>query len=500
MKKVLRYFIILLLLLAGLAVIGLLYLFFVPNSSIFGITYIGGQSEVTSQAYEMGQVTGVVINSNGYDIHVVNGTSEDTVSMKVHNNAFGYVLKRNSEPKIDTKLYQGTLTFTVSETTGFAYKNGSYIELRLPNNAESAGIDLTINNSSGTTTIASANTVIDELDFSTSSGSLVLNSGKINGDMTLKMGAGSCTISKAMGLNSNNVTLSQSSGNFQTESEVVLGNFTHLSNTTGNVAVAVCSSYTASLGTAGGHIEIGQVNGLVEIYSSDTHVLIHRQTDGSVNINLTSSGSVTINSLEGSTNGTVAVTTHNGDISVASAQKYLRLDSDSGNIQVTNMFKTVNASTESGNISIAFSEDADSYLTSSQSANRCAIINTVSGDISVLGVDNITLNITGDASANIVMNEVLGENIINATTGGVVVTTPTNLDLPNEQLHKYYLETITQGGSVYIAISGYDPFSGSQWSDAVGYTDPKPSKDQCDHTLSISLISGSIQVINTEVI
>ena len=94
MKNVVKYVTITLLMLLGLCCVGVLYLFFIPNSSIFNITYINHSELSTSKVYAANEVSHVVLNSRAYDIQVVS-TKKENVKVEVFANSFGFVLTKN---------------------------------------------------------------------------------------------------------------------------------------------------------------------------------------------------------------------------------------------------------------------------------------------------------------------------------------------------------------------------------------------------------------------
>ena len=94
MKTFWKYFLITLLLLIGLFCVGVLYLFFFPNSSLFGLTYVRGQEPIDSNTYSTEKITKVVLNSTNFDVNVVE-VSGDKISLKAFSNAYGFGLTKN---------------------------------------------------------------------------------------------------------------------------------------------------------------------------------------------------------------------------------------------------------------------------------------------------------------------------------------------------------------------------------------------------------------------
>ena len=145
MKKFWKYFIITILLLTGLFFVGLLFLFFVPSSSIFGITFISYNDRQISNSYEISKVNSIVLNSRSYDIEI-ESTKSSTITARIENHSLGYVLKKNSNLLLKEDLTNGVLKFTISEPYGAAFKNNSKIKLLIPNAAKDKSLDLSLEN------------------------------------------------------------------------------------------------------------------------------------------------------------------------------------------------------------------------------------------------------------------------------------------------------------------------------------------------------------------
>jgi hypothetical protein len=142
MKKVWKYVIITLLMLLGLCCVGVLYLFFVPNSSLFGITYINNNKKLSSLKYDKEDVTEVVLNSRAYEINILT-SSDSNIYTEVKSHSFGFVLTKNEVCDIKATLTNNILTLNVIEPYGLATPNNSEINLYLPANKS---FDLTLIN------------------------------------------------------------------------------------------------------------------------------------------------------------------------------------------------------------------------------------------------------------------------------------------------------------------------------------------------------------------
>ena len=113
MKKVGKYFLITTLLLTGLFFVGMLFLFFVPSSSLFGITFISHNDRLISKDYKINNVNQIILNSRSYDVDITT-TTDSYVTARVECHSLGYVLKNNSKVLLKEEFTNGILTFTFS--------------------------------------------------------------------------------------------------------------------------------------------------------------------------------------------------------------------------------------------------------------------------------------------------------------------------------------------------------------------------------------------------
>ena len=166
MKKVGKYLTITILLLTGLFFVGLLYLFFVPKSTLFGITFISYNEKTLTDYYESSQVEKVVLNSRSYAINV-EASSNSKIYAKIENHSLGYVLEDNKDLKISQSVSNKTLKLTIVEPYGAAFKNNSLITLYLPKNE---AVDLVIENKNANVVIEDDDVIIRTLTYTAEKG------------------------------------------------------------------------------------------------------------------------------------------------------------------------------------------------------------------------------------------------------------------------------------------------------------------------------------------
>lgn len=473
MKKVWKYIIITLLLLLGLCCAGVLYLFFVPGSTLFNITYIYKSKTIKKAEPNISVVDKVVVNSRAYDVNILS-TQEKEISVEVYANSFGFVMKQNKEANVTTTFKNNTLTFEISEPHGFALKNNSYVNLYIPKTKE---IDLSVSNLKATTVVNNPELTIKNLYYSTTSGKCTLTNCKVNGTFDLNLNEGSFTISESATTNNNDVLLKMQAAKFDAASKV-LGNVSITENDRGIVYIKECNGITDKVKSAGGQIHIEKA-AHVNISTSDTDLYINEITDGAV-IDLTKSGDININTISGAS----TLSTHSGKISISKANSSLLLKSNTGNITVETAYLTMDVKTEYGTISINYAEDAESY---SQNINaRKVIAKLKDGKINVTGVENIIVTIEDNARANINMKNVYGTNSIAGNRGAVKVVVDKNA--------QYVLSTETATGHVRVNLTQTTEYNGYKTK---AKRETKVNCSSSSNTLSVTTKSGDLTVLDT---
>lgn len=456
MKKVGKYIAISLLLLLGLCCVGILYLFFIPNSSLFNITYINHHKTIKTENFAGSEISKIDLNSRSYNVKILS-TDTEYIYSKVYSNSFGFVLKKNSEVKVETSLSNNVLTINVTEPHGFATKNDSYIEVYIPETSE---LDLDLSNLNAKTTINSEKIKIKNLTYTTENGDFDFNKGEISGNLTLDISKSSFKINENVKTKTNNVVLRISKGKFYANSSK-LGDINVLENTHGIISVNECGLFELDIESAGGSISISKASRL-NIITSDTNVKVDEIISGA-NIELTQSGKVSINKLcEYST-----IKTNSGDINISTCLNTLIAHTDSGNININNAQKTISIKTNSGNAVVNFAENASNFIETDTEKSRTLYATIANGTLTATGVQHIGvpnentpetitgITITGSAHVSLKMNDVKGKNKIEGNNGTVTVVANDN--------SKYALSTNSSNGKVRVNLL--------QISQSGGYTD-----------------------------
>lgn len=517
LKKIGKYLSILLLLVVGLAVVAMVFLFFVPSASLFGVCYVGADKKYTSAPYSLSDynISLVSLENSSYPVRVVN-SEDESISVTVYDKTFGYVLTKNSKVKISSKLiaagdsYQ--LSLSVNEPHGFSYKGDSYISLKLP---KKTNLNLSLKNKNAGAKFNLTDTTINTLTYTANSGDVALNSGTISNGLNLKLNRAHFVVGSGFNLQDATALVSLTSGKFDMEkNESSLKSLTLQKLETGTVVANNLQSLNLNLEQGGGKISIKSVTKSINLTSSDTNVSIGTLSGDGGRISL-KSGKISIENQ----NCSLAASTSGGNISIGNVSAAAHLKSSSGNIVV----KAAQIDAEKYNTSV-WNEDSNlgssiidtpiwiengdgstsiSFV-SEGNLNRDVSILSSNGDVSVSGAHRVALSTTGKANASVNYLKVIGKSYLKATgSGSVSVQTPTNADLELDTINKYTLTTHAESGSVSILISQSPNLSGDTsaalHSTYVGspnlYEQPEGEEWQ-NNVINVETKSGSIRVRN----
>jgi len=450
MKKVWKYLIITILLLTGLFFAGLLFLFFVPSSSVFGITFISHNERLISKDYKLEKVNQIVLNSRSYNIEVFSTTSSN-VSARVEGHSLGYVSKLNSKLLLKEELENGMLTFTIVEPHGVAFKNSSKITLYIPESSKDKPINLKFQNKNANVNIDSSKIHIKNLDYTANDGNVELKNLNITGNLNLDLQKTNFYINSTAQIYNANVDLKLTTGKFDA-SKSSLGILNILSNERGVISLNSCGSINQVAKTTGGRIQANQV-GSITYTGSDTNLYINEIAISST-ITLTNSGEVVVNKLS----GIAEITTNLGNITINNCTSYLtNLSSTSqkGDIKIVNAYYKVFAQTTSGNITTTFAEDAETITKDNQNIRYFKAI-TETGKISVTGVNKAEIEIKENGSLDLTYahfnkNQAV-KNIIKSNNGNVHIKVDSN--------SSYILKSKINSGNSRINLIQTDKFKG----------------------------------------
>ncbi len=478
MKKVWKYLTITILLLIGLCCVGLLYIFFVPGSSLFSICYISYNDTFVSDTFNSANISKVSLNSNRYDVKIYSSNSSD-IYAKLSTNSFGFTTTKYRNAGVMAELSGSDLIIKAIEPIGAVISTNSYIELYLPSDK---AVDLKINNKRAIASVDADNIVINNLYYTTKNGELSINNAEIKGDMNLSLGNSYFTIDQSAKLNNNNVYLSMTTGKFDS-SEVSLGSIKINKNNRGVIVVGSCLNLTEEIKTAGGRIEVDTVYNSLKINTSDTN--IYAKTVNSAVITLTKSGKASIDYLGNYS----TIDTHTGNIVLDFCEANVLVSSDYGNINIKNATKLVIAkSFKRGDIAITYHPLSGQYTEANKV--RCIDVEINKGSLSANDIEHANVKISGNAGINLGMRNILGISTINVGSGSANVVI--NADAV------YNLTSTANTGTTRVNLS--------QIADYGGYTKNITSSDPLEvngntnsaNAINLSSTSGSIFVLDSK--
>ena len=479
MKVFLKYFLIVILLLIGLMALGILYLFFVPGSSLFGITYISYHDNYYSEAYDTSAISTIRVNSRAYDVYVVPASSEE-ISLRVYANSLGFVMNKNSDVGIEANVEDDTLIFDIDEPYGASVVNDSFVQLRVPTDK---AFNIILNNRSALTSINNDSLQINNLIYETNSGNLTFSRGKLLGYIDASIGRADFVIGENASIDKNNIYLSATSGYFEAL-HTTLGDVTVEKNDNAVILINTCNNFDEDQSKAGGRIEISTVS-QVNIVSADTNVYIDTLTDGGT-IRLTKSGKIEINNVLAETD----LFTNTGNITINESRGPISMTTENGNIRIKSAYLRVQTNTDYGDVNITFNEDAESFSTNPNA--RSLMSTTNNGKISATGVENVYILIQDNGRAEIEMRDVFGENIVEGKRGSVSMII--------NRYSKYRLHTKTDSGDVSVNLMQISGIGSG------GYTDKERTEyinctiSSYSATLDVTTTSGNLHIRDEELI
>lgn len=472
MKVILRFLIIGSVAALGLAMISVLYLFFFPNSKLFGFEYVSYNNLYHSSAYDVTKIDTVKVNSRAYKVNIVPVTAQ-TASVKVYSNSMGFVKTKNNEVKIDVAIDANILKINIEEPHGLTFKNKSFVDVYLP---VEKTFDLHLSNKSAKTYLQSESLKINNFSYSTEKGYLYISKANLLGELNFNLNKAKCYVHTNTVLNTNNLTLMMSSGDLIADTKD-FGIITILKNKSGTINVKSCSTISSRI-KAGGRYTIGIVDD-VNIESEDTNISIEK-INNSCSIRLTKSGKVNISIV----NCLASIETKSGDIIIASANDALSIVSDEGNVSVASATKKVNATTKYGNISITYNQDVGSY--NSENEFRAALINTYNGKVTISGVENIQLTIINKGRANVTMRNVLGNNATTSKLGDINIVV--------NKSAKFNLVAGGTTGDLNVNFTEIEKFGGYNSSNIPDVVEINGGS--ADNTLKVTSTKGNIKIVD----
>lgn len=468
MKKVGKYLSLVLLLVLGLASIGLLLIFFVPNLTILNITAINYNKTISNkETYNKDDVNMIVLSSQHFDVKVF-ADERDTIEINAYANTLGFAFKNNSNFEIEEKLNDGVLYFTVHEPFGAAFTNNSSIKLFVPTETQLA---YHIKNETSKVEIHSG-VEIYNMAYETNRGNLTIcNGASLHGEIDADINKGELNINAEAKVSNLNAQIALKDGKFNSLRPIRDVNLLALEY--GEVKIAECYNFICNTATTQGNVKINKVNNKFEARTSDTNFELNDVHDAVVNI--TGKGGVSINNI----NGITDIETNSGDINIVKSTSTLNLKSNSGKITVREAHNKVYAQSNSGDVSILCEKDDDITY------NGYVYVKMNGGRLITSGINHIEATLKGSAYAICVAEKLVGNNFITTENGQITFHSKVTTDNP------FKLVTKTDGAVKVnlIQIPQYGGYTTNEETTTYVYC---YETDTIDDSLILNSNSGSI--------
>ena len=401
------------------------FLFFYRDGSIFGIKYIKNDEvlSVKTSDIAVGNINGVSIKSEGFDIKLGVNPYNDEVQGAMVNKTFGYTHKSKARAGFSAKYDEGTGTiiFDVVEPSGWISKKNCYIAIIIPESLIDNGIDINVSSQKGDILIGGNKKMFfGQVDVASTKGEIELTNIDMSKNFNINLGSGLLYVDDKCSANNINVNIKLGSGKI---------NLTRIDNfeiktlrveeiKSGKIGVLKAwEVVTAGSINGGGQIEVGQVVEL-EILTLDTDIKIGTVGElGSEKvltsrIDIKGNGSVEVMRSHSG----LVITGHNGDVKVGTATGTVTVSTNQGDIDISDAYGNVSVDTQYGNANIQFGEDAPEY----SAGGRTLIAGTKNGHIIARGIQNASVTIREKGRATLDYDLVRGLNIITANQIGSI--------------------------------------------------------------------------------
>ena len=434
MKKKLKVFFIylgvILLSLLMTVVVCAAFLFFYRDGSIFGIKYIKKNEVLYAKTADIaiGNINGVSIESDGFDIKVGINLYGDEVQGAMVNKTFGYTHKSRAQASFSAKYDEATgiIVFNVVEPGGWISKKDSYIAIIIPESLIDNDIDIDVRTKKGDISIGGKKKIdFGDVSVASTKGEVALTNINVSENFNINLGSGLLYVDEKCTADNINVNVKLGSGkiNLTKVEGFEIKTFRIEEIKSGRIGVlSAWEVVTAGSINGGGLIEVGRVVEL-EILTLDTDIKIGTIGElGSEKI-LTSridvKGNGTIEVLNA--HSELLITGHNGDVKVGTATGTLTISTNQGDINVNEAYGNVSIDTQYGTASVQFSDDAPDY----SAGGRILVAGTKNGHIIAKGVQNANVTIREKGRATLDYNLVRGTNkIIANQIGNINIVVP----------------------------------------------------------------------------
>lgn len=473
---------------AFLVVLGLLlacvvYLFIFPEGDIFGVVYAQDKQMrlYSSSMYSAESVLGIKLDVKKYNVSVEITDQYDDIRVYVYTNSAGYVKETKTKAGFEMLLNPetGILEMSTIELSGFIIRNESKIRLFIPKGYLDLGnfnVSVSAKSDSNITIAGDEKfeSKIGLLELSVNRGDVFIDDVSIDRAKIVakrsSITAGENLVGEiremVLDIGNSSVNL-LSAGHGQEEYGKEKPNYDNVdfniqtlklasARKKAKIYILKCDTVTSVAGQElkAGKIRIYRLKNQMQILTSknfnvEIGEIVHAQDVLESTFVSTGKGKVAIYN----TNAVCILTTNKGGIVVGNAYNSLVLESGSGDINASRVRESVQVVTDSGDVSIKFEDDLGDCVESSPSVSgnnirKIDVLRVGSSTVNIEGVDNIqNLEAGENAKLSIKYHKVVGNNVFDMTKSNAKIIVPAGGDIN--------LKIESDGANVSVAVGTY---------------------------------------------
>jgi len=448
MKKIVNkiglYLLVLFAISISLFIICIGYLFLIPKSELFGITYIKDTTKKTYSSidYDIDLIKTIEIKSDKYNINLISSNKIEDIRFEVYNDFNGFVKTKKSENKINLNYNPSndSLVLETKTVSGWVDNGSSKINLIIPEVLfdETHNIKLSANKKCNINIEGFKDAKFGSVEVSLSRGDFYFDNISIN-NLYIKSNRGEIvagknvageieTLTLDLGRNKVNFLKAGKAEDILKEENSIYSDINFKINKlilracekNTDLKFYRCGKILSDTGCvlSGGKITVAECD-MFSIESKDFSIDAYCVNDNTYinKFNAVGTGAVSVREVKNISD----FKTKNGKIYVGKAEKEIVLESKSGTIQLDSARYGVTAISEMGNVNIKFDKELDN------SNGQLGIIDslrTVSGVVKVYGVNKINLIATGKADIYLEFDKVVGDSEIILTEAKSKIVVP----------------------------------------------------------------------------
>ena len=394
------------------------FLFFYRDGNIFGFKYIKEKEILYAYADEYWDIEKINIVGKDFPINIQISSNVEVVAGALRNNVYGYTRTSYAPASFDMAYdeHEKMITFDVTEPKGWLARNGSTVEIVLPENYVDKAPQIIATSNKGKITVGNDTKMsVSNLELSSSKGDIKFGRVLLSGDLTVDIGSGEAFIDKSVASEENiDCYIKVGSGALginNIEDSLKIDSINILKNRVGEIYFKTAQRLLGDI-DGGGIIKCDKVE-TVDFKSRDTDVEI-----GTISgvlksrIQISGRGKVEV----GEASALLEVEGCDGSVNIKSALNELVVATNNGNVTIAQASRLVSATTDEGDVKIKFSQGVGDYTEGVLNV-RCVHVATKNGNVVVDGLQNGTVTVDGKGRVSLNYNRVVGKSNINCGNG-----------------------------------------------------------------------------------